>query len=109
MLPYYIAVAAVYGGLTWATDSILPALVLHSAGDIVVLTRLWVTGLPEWLLSAIPPAPVWENGIDTAFAVTAMVFIVLAVVTARAYVAIRRSRARGFPAMPSAARDTIAV
>jgi membrane protease YdiL (CAAX protease family) len=109
MLPYYIAVAAVYGGLTWATDSILPALVLHSAGDIVVLTRLWATGLPEWLLSATPPAPVWENGIDTAFAMTAMVFIVLAVVTARAYVAIRRSRARGFSAMPSAARDTIAV
>ena len=25
MLPYYIAVSAVYGGLTWAVDSILPA------------------------------------------------------------------------------------
>src|SRR5688572_971828 len=29
MLPYYIAVAAVYGGLTWATNSILPAIALH--------------------------------------------------------------------------------
>jgi len=26
MLPYYIAVSAAYGGLTWATNSILPAL-----------------------------------------------------------------------------------
>jgi membrane protease YdiL (CAAX protease family) len=43
MLPYYIAVSAVYGGLTWAADSILPALVLHCAGDIVVLTRWWLT------------------------------------------------------------------
>jgi membrane protease YdiL (CAAX protease family) len=51
MLPYYVAVAAVYGGLTWATDSILPALVLHSAGDVVVLVRWWATGLPEWQLS----------------------------------------------------------
>jgi hypothetical protein len=24
MLPYYIAVSAVYGGLTWAANSILP-------------------------------------------------------------------------------------
>lgn len=31
MLPYYIAVSAMYGGLTWAADSILPAVVLHSA------------------------------------------------------------------------------
>ena len=51
MLPYYVAVAAVYGGLTWAADSILPALVLHSAGDVVVLTRWWATGLPEWQLT----------------------------------------------------------
>jgi membrane protease YdiL (CAAX protease family) len=51
MLPYYVAVAAVYGGLTWATDSILPAVVLHSAGDVVVLTRWWATGLPEWQLT----------------------------------------------------------
>ncbi len=31
MLPYYVAVSAVYGGLTWAANSILPALVLHAA------------------------------------------------------------------------------
>jgi Type II CAAX prenyl endopeptidase Rce1-like len=30
MLPYYIAVAAVYGGLTWAANSILPALCFTS-------------------------------------------------------------------------------
>ncbi len=40
MLPYYVAVSAVYGGLTWAADSILPALVLHAAGDVVVLDPL---------------------------------------------------------------------
>jgi membrane protease YdiL (CAAX protease family) len=52
MLPYYVAVSAVYGGLTWAADSILPALVLHSVGDIVVLTRWWLTGRPEWQVGA---------------------------------------------------------
>src|SRR6185295_7843358 len=34
MLPYYIAVSALYGGLTWATNSILPALALHVGGDV---------------------------------------------------------------------------
>jgi membrane protease YdiL (CAAX protease family) len=42
MLPYYVAVSAVYGGLTWAVDSILPALVVHAVADIVVLSRWWM-------------------------------------------------------------------
>jgi hypothetical protein len=44
MLPYYFAVAAVYGGLTCAANSILPSLVLHVGGDIWSLGRLWMTG-----------------------------------------------------------------
>ena len=43
------------GGLTWAANSILPALVLHCAGDIVVLTRWWLTGRPEWQIGATTP------------------------------------------------------
>lgn len=92
MLPYYIAVSAVYGGLTWAADSILPALVLHSVGDIVVLTRWWATGLPEWQLVATPPLLVWESGVDASFALAAVVSVVLALVTAWAYRAVRRLR-----------------
>ena len=34
MLPYYVAVTAVYGGITAAANSILPALVLHTVGDV---------------------------------------------------------------------------
>ena len=108
MLPYYIAVAAVYGGLTWATDSILPALVLHSFGDIVVLTRLWVTGRPEWQLFETPPSLVWERGIDVSFAITTTVFVVFAVCTTWSYVALWRLRERGM-AMSSLARDTIPI
>jgi membrane protease YdiL (CAAX protease family) len=85
MLPYYVAVSAVYGGLTWAADSILPALILHVGGDIVVLTRWWRTGRPEWQLTATAPPLVWERGIDPSFAFTAIVFVVLAVVTLLAY------------------------
>jgi membrane protease YdiL (CAAX protease family) len=100
MLPYYIAVAAVYGGLTWAADSILPALVLHSAGDIVVLTRWWATGRPEWQLAATPPPLVSEHGIDASFVLTAMSSVVLALLTARAYQAVRNMRVRALASTP---------
>ena len=85
MLPYYVAVSAVYGGLTWAADSILPAVVLHSAGDVVVLTRWWATGRPEWQLTATAPRLVWEGGVDAPFVFSAIMFVVLAVLTIRAY------------------------
>jgi uncharacterized protein len=81
MLPYYIAVSAIYGGLTWAANSILPALTLHIGGNVWSLTRLWVTGRPEWQLSPTAPPLIWDVGPDTAFFVTAVVFFVLTAVT----------------------------
>ncbi len=90
MLPYYIAVAAVYGGLTWAANSILPALVLHAGGDVWSLGRLWMTGRPEWQLSAAPVQTIWETGVDGAFLLSAAGCIVLTALTAWAYVGIRR-------------------
>ena len=99
MLPYYIAVSAVYGGLTWATDSILPAVVLHSVGDIVVLTRWWLTGRPEWQVGATAPPLVWERGIDATFLAAAAAALVLGAVTAMFYRALGRARAsRAFAA-----------
>ncbi len=91
MLPYYVAVSAVYGGLTWAANSILPALVLHSTADVVVLTRWWLTGRPEWQIAAAPPR-VWEEGLDAVFVLTAIAAIVLAGLTVRSYRAVRRMR-----------------
>jgi membrane protease YdiL (CAAX protease family) len=92
MLPYYVAVSAVYGGLTWAANSILPALVLHAGGDIVVLTRWWLTGRPEWQIGPTLPPLVWDGGVDLQFVSTAMVSAVLVAVTAIAYRAVRRLR-----------------
>ena len=94
MLPYYVAVSAVYGALTWAADSILPALVLHSVGDTVVLTRWWLTGLPEWQVGATTPSLVQDSGIDASFMLVAFAFILLAFLTARAYGAVRRLRVK---------------
>lgn len=82
MLPYYVAVAALYGGLTWATNSILPSLVLHAGGDVWSLTRLWLTGQPEWQTSTTPPPLVWATGFDVSFAMTLVALVVLTGITA---------------------------
>src|SRR6185503_18277583 len=38
--PYYVAVAAIYGMVTYLTDSILPSIVLHTGGNIFSNTDL---------------------------------------------------------------------
>ena len=97
MLPYYVAVAGVYGGLTWAADSILPAVVLHAAGDVVVLIRWWATGRPEWQLSATQPPLIAESGIDVRFVIMAIATLVLGVLAILSYRKVRAVRlaARG--------------
>ena len=94
MLPYYVVVSAVYGGLTWAADSILPAVVLHCVGDIIVLTRWWATGVPEWQLSAAPQPLIWGPGIDSSFVVTVVASLVLVLLTSLAYRAVHTLRVR---------------
>jgi hypothetical protein len=105
MLPYYIAVSAMYGGLTWATNSIWPALVLHSAGDMVVLTRWWLTGRPEWQMTADVPALVWQSGFDVSFAITAVSAVALSLLTAWAYAGIRHAREAGVSPHEFSRRD----
>ena len=92
MLPYYVAVSAVYGGLTWAANSILPALVLHAGGDIAVLMRWWLTGRPEWQVGAVAQPLVWESGVDGPFVLAALVALVLTAMTAWSYYLVRDVR-----------------
>jgi membrane protease YdiL (CAAX protease family) len=92
MLPYYVAVSAVYGGLTWAADSIQPALALHVGGDIVVLSRWWLTGRPEWQIGPTAPPLVLQSGVDREFVAAAALSVALAAATAVAYRAVYRLR-----------------
>jgi membrane protease YdiL (CAAX protease family) len=80
MLPYYVAVTAVYGGITSATNSILPALVLHTVGDVWSLTRLWVTGAPEWQATT-PSQLIWTTGVDRGFVVAVLALVSLSAST----------------------------
>jgi membrane protease YdiL (CAAX protease family) len=107
MLPYYLAVSAIYGGLSWATNSILPGLVLHAGGDIFEMQRLWATGQPEWQLSAKAPPLVWETGVDAAFGGYAAAFIVAGSAAVWAFAAlaslVRNERAATTPLGETAA------
>ena len=67
LLPYYLAVATVYGALAYLTDSILPSMVLHAGGNVFSVFDFLVRGRSEWQLSAEPMPLVWETGPDAAF------------------------------------------
>jgi len=101
MLPYYLAVTAIYGGLAWATNSILPSLVLHASGDILELNRLWMTGQPEWQLASKAPQLIWATGGDAAFWGYAAAFILAGSAAVWAYATlatiVQKERASGGP------------
>jgi membrane protease YdiL (CAAX protease family) len=95
--PYYVAVAAVYGAIAFLTDSIWPAIVLHTAGNLYSNTDLLLHGKAEWQASAGPSALVWATGVDHAFAVTMVAFLV---VSAVAWLAYRRLAAAATTLVP---------
>lgn len=84
-----------------AANSILPALVLHAAGDVVVLTRWWLTGRPEWQIGPLLPPLVWDSGIDLQFVLTAIASVAFVAATAVAYRAVRRLRLKEPISAPS--------
>jgi hypothetical protein len=84
-MPYYIAVAALYGVITWLTNSTLPAIVPHVSGNLYSSTMLWLTGHAEWQQSAAPEPLVWGNGADRAFWLALIVAVLVFVVTIWAY------------------------
>lgn len=86
--PHYMFIAAVFGCLAWLTNSILPSIVVHAAGDVYSLMRLWATGLPEWRVSPTPAPLIWESGPDAAFWGYLVAFIATCALAASAYVAL---------------------
>jgi membrane protease YdiL (CAAX protease family) len=59
--PYYVAIGAIYGVLTWRTGSILPALAIHSVGNALDNLLVIAMGAPD-------AAPlIWQSGADAAF------------------------------------------
>jgi membrane protease YdiL (CAAX protease family) len=83
--PYYVAVAAIYGVVTYLTDSILPAVVLHTAGNLFSNTDLWLHGKAEWQAPSGPAALIWTTGADRSFWIGSLAFFLAAAAMVWAY------------------------
>jgi len=83
-LPYYIAVAAVYGGLAYLTDSILPSLVLHTVGNFLSSLSL-LASTSQSNVRITSPAFIWDTGTDTGFWTSSLGALLALILTILAY------------------------
>ena len=67
--PYYVAVAALYGVITYLARSIWPAVVLHTAGNLYSNVDLLLHGRAEWQAPAAAAGTIWSRGVDRSFVV----------------------------------------
>ena len=83
--PYYVAVAAIYGVVTALTNSVWPAVVLHTAGNLYSNLDLLLHGHAEWQAPGGATQLVWTTGVDKAFVWLAVASIAVAVLTVWAF------------------------
>jgi membrane protease YdiL (CAAX protease family) len=85
LLPYYMAVATVYGALAWLTNSIYPSMMLHAGGNVFSSLGLLTTGRSEWQASANPAPLIWATGVDSDFLVAVVAALAATAAAAWAY------------------------
>jgi membrane protease YdiL (CAAX protease family) len=84
--PYYVAVAAIYGMVTYLSGSILPAVALHTIGNLYSNSDLWLHGQSEWQAPADPSRLIWSTGADASFWISSAALLVATAATVWAYV-----------------------
>jgi membrane protease YdiL (CAAX protease family) len=65
--PYYMAVATIYGSVAYLTKSILPAIALHTLGNLYSNFDLLLHGRTDWQTGPAGAPLIWESGTDAAF------------------------------------------
>ncbi len=88
LMPYYLAVAAIYGALAYLTNSILPSVVLHAGGNVLSAIGLFAGGRAEWQAPSSPAPPIWETGADTSFWISCVATFVVGAAAVWAYAAL---------------------
>jgi membrane protease YdiL (CAAX protease family) len=93
--PYYLAVAAIYGTITYLTQSILPAIVLHTSGNLFSNLDLWLHGRAEWQAGS-STGLIWETGADHSFWIASIGLVVVGAMTVWTFTRLaRRARTAG--------------
>ena len=93
LMPYYLAVAAVYGTLAYLTNSIWPSVVLHAGGNMFVALDFFARGQSEWQASSSPAPLIWETGPDASFCDLGAAALIVGAAAVAAYSLARRCRA----------------
>ena len=91
---FWMAVAALYGTVTALTDSILPAMVLHTTGNLYSNFDRWLHGRSDWQAPANQSPLVWSTGADTAFWQSLAWFVLTTAALVWAMVRLARSARR---------------
>ena len=92
LLPFYIAVSAVYGLLAAATNSTYPGMVLHVFGNVFSALSLFTTGRSEWQMTTTPAPTIWQTGVDASFVASLVGFLVAGTIAGFAYRALFHAR-----------------
>ena len=88
LMPYYLAVAAIYGALAYLTNSILPSVVLHAGGNILSAIGLFAGGRAEWQASSSPAPLIWDTGTDASFWISCVAAVTVGAAAVWAYAAL---------------------
>jgi membrane protease YdiL (CAAX protease family) len=86
LLPFYLAVAAVYGMLAYLTDSTLPSIALHMGGNMFSALDFFGRGRSEWQLTTAPAPLIWQTGFDVAFFANLAALFIVGALAVWAYV-----------------------
>jgi membrane protease YdiL (CAAX protease family) len=89
--PYYVAVAVIYGVVTHRTGSILPAVVLHTSGNLYSNLDLWLHGQAEWQAASGPATLIWNTGADAPFWIGCLALFFVAAAMVWAYSRLARA------------------
>jgi membrane protease YdiL (CAAX protease family) len=89
--PYYLAVAAIYGVITSLADSVWPAVVLHTGGNIYSNLDLLLHGQAEWQAPRAA-AQLSITGPDAALVGSTLALFVVTTAAVCAYVKLARVR-----------------
>ncbi|MEA2602214.1 MAG: protease family protein [Acidobacteriota bacterium] len=89
--PYYVAVAAIYGTVTHLTKSILPAVMLHTSGNLYSNLDLWLHGQAEWQAPSGPATLIWQTGVDRSFWISSLALLIVTAGTVWAYFKLART------------------
>jgi len=84
-------VAAIYGSITYVTGSILPAMILHTAGNLYSNFDLYLHGQAEWQAPALQAATIWKTGPDASFWLSVAILAAVTGLAALGYSVLRKA------------------